>query len=81
MKIKVFFFATLRDIVGEKNIDLEFPPKATIKDLKETLIKMYPRLKAVMKTVLVAINHEYGFDESSLPDGAEVAIFPPVSGG
>jgi molybdopterin synthase catalytic subunit len=30
---------------------------------------------------LVSVNKEYGFDEDIIPDGAEVALFPPVSGG
>jgi len=27
------------------------------------------------------MNHEFAFDEYLVPDGAEIAIFPPVSGG
>ena len=34
-----------------------------------------------MKSVLSTINREYAFDEAILPDGAELAMFPPVSGG
>jgi molybdopterin converting factor small subunit len=34
-----------------------------------------------MKTILVSVNKEYAFDEAAIPQDAEVALFPPVSGG
>lgn len=36
---------------------------------------------ALVDTVLVSINREYADDEQIIPEGAEVALFPPVSGG
>jgi molybdopterin converting factor subunit 1 len=81
MKITVLFFATLRDYAGIKSIELDLAPETTVQGLKRHLAKNYPKLTEPMKTVLVAINHEFGFDENVIPDGAEVAMFPPVSGG
>ncbi len=34
-----------------------------------------------MPTAIVAVNQEFAFDTDLIPDNAEVAIFPPVSGG
>jgi molybdopterin converting factor small subunit len=34
-----------------------------------------------MKSVLITINREYAFDDAVVPAGAEIAMFPPVSGG
>ena len=34
-----------------------------------------------MEHCLASINHEYRFDESEIPADAEIAFFPPVSGG
>jgi molybdopterin converting factor small subunit len=34
-----------------------------------------------MKSVLITINREYAFDEAVVPTDAEIALFPPVSGG
>lgn len=34
-----------------------------------------------MSSMLVSINHEFSQDEDPIPSGAEVALFPPVSGG
>ena len=35
----------------------------------------------MQKTVVVAINREFAFDDALIPAGGEVALFPPVSGG
>ena len=80
-KIKVLFFATLRDRAGTRFIDLEIPADMTVQALKNRLASDYPNLKESMKTILVSVNKEYAFDESVIPQNAEVALFPPVSGG
>jgi len=80
-KIKVLFFATLRDRVGTKFIELEVPADMTVEALKDKLASDYPNLKESMKTVLVSVNKEYSLDEAAIPQNAEIALFPPVSGG
>lgn len=79
--IRVLFFATLRDKAGVRSLDLEILPGATIADLKSRLVREYPNLNGLMDHCLASINHEYQFDESEIPVTAEVAFFPPVSGG
>jgi molybdopterin converting factor small subunit len=49
--------------------------------LNEKFSSDYPNLKESMKSVLITINREYAFDEAVIPQSAEVAMFPPVSGG
>lgn len=78
---KVLFFATLRDKTGVRETEIEFQNGSTIADIKAIVLKMYPNLQVMMDTVIVAMNHEYAFDENPVVDGAEVAFFPPVSGG
>ncbi len=80
-KIKVLFFATLRERVGTKSVELEIPADMTVQELKDKLASDYPNLKESMKTILVSVNKEYAFDEAAIPQDAEVALFPPVSGG
>jgi molybdopterin converting factor subunit 1 len=79
--IKVLFFATLRDKAGIRSTQLELPQGATISDLKARLITEFPNLRGLMEHCLASINHEYRFDESEILADAEVAFFPPVSGG
>jgi len=80
-KIKVLFFATLRDRAGIKSVELEVPVDMTVLTLKNKLASDYPNLKESMKTILVSVNKEYALDEAIIPQGAEIALFPPVSGG
>ena len=75
------FFATLRDRVGTKSVELEIPADMTVQELKDKLASDYPNLKESMKTILVSVNKEYALDEAAIPQNAEVALFPPVSGG
>jgi molybdopterin converting factor subunit 1 len=79
--IKLLFFATIRDKVGVRSLELDVPIDMTVKTLKDRLSEEYPVLRGSMKSILIAVNHEYAFDEVVLPPGAEIALFPPVSGG
>lgn len=81
MNITVLFFATLRDRAGVKQTSLELPEGATVTRLKAALAEQYPGLIEALPTVLVSVNREFAFDDDLLPAGAEVALFPPVSGG
>jgi molybdopterin converting factor subunit 1 len=80
-KIKLVFFATIRDRAGTKSLELDIPVDLTIQGLKDKLSADYPNLKDSMKSVLITINREYAFDDAVVPSNAEVAMFPPVSGG
>jgi len=79
--ITTLFFATLRDRAGVKSIELQIPPQTNVANFKTVLIERFPALADLMSHTLVSINHEYMFDESIIPDRAEIALFPPVSGG
>lgn len=80
-RIKLLFFATIRDRAGTKSMDLDVPEDMTVQGLKDKLAGEYPNLRESMKSVLITINREYAFDEAVIPHGAEMALFPPVSGG
>ena len=79
MKVEVRFFARCREIVGEKQREVELEDGVTLKDLKELLVREYPDLK--MLTLLISLNHAYADPETTLKDKDEIAVFPPVSGG
>lgn len=78
---KVLFFATLREKAGVKETTIEFPRGSHVSDIKNILLEKFPALASSMDTNIVALNHEFGFDEDIVPDEAEIAMFPPVSGG
>jgi molybdopterin synthase catalytic subunit len=81
MNVRLLFFASLKDIVGARELRLELPADATVSDLLSRLEVSYPRLKDYRQVVLTAINEEYVGKTARIADGDEVAIFPPVSGG
>lgn len=82
MRITVLFFATLRDIVGERALTLDLNESvATIAGLRRELSVRYPAAVDNLAVALAAIDEEFAFDHDSFADGAEVAFFPPVSGG
>jgi molybdopterin converting factor subunit 1 len=80
-RVKLLFFATLRDRAGAKSMELDVPSDLTVQGLKNKLSNEYPNLKESMSSVLISINREYAFDDAVIPPNAELAMFPPVSGG
>ena len=81
MKILVKFFAIFRDKTGKSQIECNFNRKMTTRDLKIYLEEQFPSIREYMPNVVTAINFEFASDNDEIPDGAEIAIFPPVSGG
>ena len=82
MKINLLFFATLRSLTGLKSLELEMSPESRVSDLKLVIAERFPQVApALVQTVLISVNREYAADDQIIPDGAEVALFPPVSGG
>lgn len=62
-------------------MEMDVPDEMTIGGLKEKLASDIPAMKESLKSVLITINREYAFDEAVVPAGAEIGMFPPVSGG
>ncbi len=77
----ILLFATLRDRAGAGRVEIELEENACVKDLKITLAGLFPALAGYLPNVLVAVNQAYAFDDDLIPAEAEVALFPPVSGG
>jgi molybdopterin converting factor subunit 1 len=80
-QVTVLFFATLKERAGVNRVQLELPHNAHIADLKSILLARFPNLAKAMGTAIVSVNYEYSFEDEVIPDGAEIALFPPVSGG
>jgi len=80
-RIKLLFYATLRDEMGARSLEMDLEPGATVRTLKDKLAQERPATKAAIERALVAINREYSPDDKVVPENAEVALFPPVSGG
>jgi molybdopterin converting factor subunit 1 len=81
MTLKVLFFATLRDKTGVRTVSLNVKEGTNIEQLKEKLVDMYPNLRGTIEHCLFSVNRDYGLEDMALPDHAEIAFFPHVSGG
>jgi len=80
-KVNLLYFATLRDLIGIKGESINFPNNATVGDLKNHLREKYPQTDPFLESVIVAINREFASDDEIIPENADIALFPPVSGG
>lgn len=81
MRIRVKLFASVREIVGQKELILEVPDGMKASALPHRLAIEYPGMRALVAFLKIAVNHEYADGERVLIEGDEVALLPPVSGG
>jgi molybdopterin synthase sulfur carrier subunit len=85
MKLKLRFFASLREGLGLAEESITAPAELkSIADLRAYLIQRgnpWAEVLASGKVIRCALNQEMVKDTTSLVEGAEVAFFPPVTGG
>ena len=81
MKVRVLYFASVRDIAGTTEETLELEAGTKTQDLLEALIRTHPELKGLEPSLAISVNQEYAARDAPLADGDEVALIPPVSGG
>ena len=79
--VKILLFATLREKAGVRQLKLDVEESTSLSGLKTLLAAQFPALKGSLAHCLAAIDHEYQLEDTLIPTGAEVALFPPVSGG
>ena len=83
MKITVKYFASIREAMGQGSEPVT-TSAATLAALRDELIArggVYAQALARGKTLRMALNQTMADEAAVLQDGAEVAFFPPVTGG
>jgi molybdopterin synthase sulfur carrier subunit len=83
MKLKVRYFASLREALGAEEA-VDAGDAATVGELRDALIARGGRHAEALargRAVRVALDQRLCSDDAPLRDGAEVAFFPPVTGG
>ncbi len=81
MSIRVLFFASLADITGVREFELDAEEFTDLDSIYSHFEASFPQLEKHRSSVLFALNEEAAWPESHVEDGDEVAFFPPVSGG
>ena len=77
MSIKVRYFASLVERVGQSESDLAFTQSITVRDVWQVDTLGMP----IPENILAAVNMDYADLDHQVQDGDEVAFFPPVTGG
>ena len=83
--MKLIYFAWVRERIGlpEETVDLPADVK-TVADLLNWLKGRGENYSAALErpdVIRVAINQEHADHSTRLPDHAEIALFPPMTGG
>jgi len=81
MKVRVKFFAILRERVGTGEIVKEIEEGSTVAELWEALQQDYPKLNVPGIRLLYAVNQNYVSLDYALKEQDEIVFIPPVSGG
>jgi molybdopterin synthase sulfur carrier subunit len=81
MRIKLRYFASLRERLGKSEEIREVPAEATVQTVWEMLKGEHPHLAMVERSIAFAVAQEYVDKTYSLQDNDELAFIPPVSGG
>ena len=81
MKVRLLFFAVLRDIAGTGQSDLALETGTTARQVWQSLRAQYAQLAAYTQPPMIAINESYAAPDTVLRDGDELAFIPPVAGG
>jgi molybdopterin converting factor subunit 1 len=76
VEVTIRLFAMLRERAGKRELTLDLPEGARVRDALDELGDLAAGLPLVM-----AVNREYAAEDHVLDAGDELALIPPVSGG
>jgi molybdopterin synthase sulfur carrier subunit len=83
MKVSLRYFASLREALGPGEV-LDIAAGSTLGQLREQLLGLGGRHAEVLargRAVRCALNQVLADESAVIPEAAEVAFFPPVTGG
>src|SRR5579875_356179 len=84
MRVRVVLFAAAADLAGTHEAELELPGSAPVSmaPIRAALARQWPALMPLLPVCALAVDGVYaGEEQTTVPDGAEVAVIPPVSCG
>ena len=82
MRVRVLYFAALRDLAGLAEETLDLPADVrTVAEFATWVERARPALEGRMGSVRVARNEAFARPEERLSMGDVLALIPPVAGG
>ncbi|HEX6837162.1 MAG TPA: molybdopterin converting factor subunit 1 [Polyangia bacterium] len=81
MRVRVLYFAVVRERLGRDHDELELPVRADVAAAWRELERRHPALASLRPVVKLAVNEEFAAADRALADGDVIALIPPVAGG
>lgn len=82
MKVRVRLFAAAREAAGFDEVEVDLAAvRPTVAEVRRALAAGHPALGRVLATSRMAVDAAFAKDGDPVPQGAEVAVIPPVGGG
>lgn len=81
VKMRVQFYAQLRDITQIASDEADLADGATVSDLLGNIYQKFPALRVHDKNILVGAGVEFVDRNYKPKPGEEISIMPPVQGG
>jgi molybdopterin converting factor small subunit len=81
MRVRVQFYAQLRDLLEMRELDVDVAEGSTIRDLLGQIYAQRPKLRPHDKSILIGAGVEFVDRNYKLKPGDEISIMPPVQGG
>ena len=81
MRLKILYFAAARERAGCAEEIVDLPGAPAVRDVLTELGRRHPALERLVPHLRVAVNQSFSSLDDRVPDGAELALIPPVAGG
>lgn len=81
MRVRVQFYAQLRDLLEMRELDVDLAEGATVGDLLDQIYAQQPKLRPHDKSILIGAGVEFVDRNYKVKPGDEISIMPPVQGG
>lgn len=81
MKITIKLFAVYQEVLGVPELVWDLPETSTVREVCDRLLEQHPRLEQWRNLTRYGVNLNFVLIDTTLQDGDEVVLIPPVSGG
>ncbi len=81
MQVRLRYFASLRELIGQEAETLELPVGASVAAARAALQERHPTVARLLPSCAVAVNRVYAGADTPLAQDDELVFVPPLGGG